>query len=711
MPNQYQVKSGDVLGMIANKYGTTVSRLMRMNEGTIDHPDKIYPGQCLNVPANSESSSFSSAPASSVVDRGDCQEDFVEIIHITGTDELFFLTQSDLTEIEREEKLVCAPIGRLYREIKAGNNDGMCKIDQPGEMVGQAISPLQKTKLEVVSELEEMGVVGTSMQSTPPLTEIKRLKGNKHYTYVRSDKIANHWRSYKMTAQDRKRSAGWMSQKGIDGNKLKEAVESDFGIKFKADLWKLDPDSNLSKSLNQFYDEVSWSVWGDKDAQAKNRNETGFDASAEAQLMRFAAGAEASGEFTPSEGKVHLQAKADAQFSLAQGKASIEQAFPANDYSEIRIYYRVGGWDGKRAYATLGHFQARLTITASGYAGASAMLAANVKVDCSEGVPSIKGIAAGDSDQGVNAEAGAFAGVRGGCELLGALYWTDVLSKQSDWKALCQIGPKVEGAAGIGADVYLKLAFSEKTGKFLLKAHAGLVLGLGASGSFLLEVSAQEMLEMIHFVYNSLLKVDFRYVELFDRQSKAFERYVQVSLFALSRGVEYAVAATELATSGFDYMEREVIAFISAQREGLAKENDVEILAENLIKDIARNEKSVFRHSPPEVKGVVLYKLTYDHWLTPQLFDGTFTKVKAIGEVLKTFQGWRDFNETMLRMNPDGEAEAGVGEINAEKLFKFIGKNRFDYLMFKKTLEARSAIADRPVELDPYSACHNCGIV
>jgi hypothetical protein len=224
-------------------------------------------------------------------------------------------------------------------------------------------------------------------------------------------------------------------------------------------------------------------------------------------------------------------------------------------------------------------------------------------------------------------------------------------------------------------------------------------------------VSAKEVLEMLHFVYNSLLKVDFRYVELFDQQSRAFQRYVQISLFALSKGVEYTVAAAELASSGLEYVEREVIAFISVQREGLSKERDAEMLAENLIADIARKEKSVFRHSPPEAKGIILYKLTYDYWLSPQLIDGTATKVEAIGEVLKTFQGWRDFEETMLRMNPNGVAEAGVNGENGENLFKFIGKSRVDYLMFKKILESRSAIADRPVELDPYSACKNCGIV
>lgn len=707
MPDQYEVKSGDVLGHIARKYDTTVSRLMRMNKGTIDHPDRIFPGQCLNVPSVDESSSFSSAPASSVVSAGECQEDYVEIIHVTGVDKLFFLTQSELTEIEREEELVCAPVKSLYQEIQADEDGGACKTEQPDEMAGQAISSTQQKKQAVVAELESLGVVSANIQSTPPLTEIKRLRGNKHYTYVRSDKIESHWRSYSMTAKDRKRDVGWMNEAGIDAEKLRRAVESDFGIKFKGDLWKLDPKGNLSQSLNQFYQEMSWSVWGDKDSQDSNRSETGFDASAEAQFMRFAAGAEASGEFTPTDGKVHLQAKADAQFNLAQGKVAVEQSFPANDYSEIRIYYRVGGWDGKRTYETLGHFQARLSIAASGYAGASAMLAANINVDCTQGVPTIKGVAAGKADQGINAEAGAFAGVRAGCELLGALYWTDVLSQQSDWKVLCQIGPKVDGAAGVGAEAYLKLGFSEITGKFLLKAHAGLVVGLGASGSFLLEISANEIIEMLHFVYNSLLKVDFRYLELFEGNTSAFDWYVKTSLFALSRGLTAYEAARELANSLdvkqiWDEVGR---FFVGRSREAEGTE-----LAHKVLADIEQGTGSVFRHSPPEVKGPVIDNILYDWWATPELWSGKEEKVDALKKILESFQSWRDFRETMERMNPQGTAEpANYGE-NVERLFDFIDADLAHRRLYLQSLEVATAIPDRPVQLDPHGLCRSCGI-
>ncbi|MGP4846242.1 LysM peptidoglycan-binding domain-containing protein [Marinobacter sp. 1Y8] len=704
MPATYTVKSGDTLSGIAQKKGSSVSRLMSLNP-EIEHPDRIFVGQCLNISANDETH-FSSAPATCVADEAPCAEEYVEIIHVTGTEELIFLTQDELSLIQEEEALVGAPIKKLYDAISSDSGETECRADQPVESEGKFFSPLQEKKQAIVEELEEIGVVSTSMQSVPKLTEIKRLAGNKHYTYVRSDKLKTHRRSYKMTARDRDRKQGWLTDQGIDKEKVKKALESDFGIKFKSDFWKLDPESNLSKSLNRFHEEVSWSVWGSKEAQKKNLDETGFDASADAQFMRFAAGIERSGEFDPKNGKVHLQGKVEAQFSLAEGKASIEQSFPVNNASEIRIYYRKGGWDGERAFETLGNFQARLTITASGFAGASAVVAANVHVDSTKGVPSIKGIAAGDANQGASIDGSVFAGIRGGCELLGALYWTDVLAKQADWKALCQVGPKVEGAAGAGAEGYFKLGFSRKTGKFYLNAHAGLVLGLGASGSFLLEINVNEILEMIHFVYNSLLKVDFRYLEIFDQDTDAFYWYKQLCLFSLSSGYTLAVATTKIIDSGAQVIDE----FVSSQLNGWSKERKSEELAENILTDIAQEESSVFRHSPPEAKGPLFEKLLFDYGLTPQIFDGTRTKVRAIAEMLKTFQSWRDFEETMIRMNPDGSASDVEVDANAERIFRFIGKNHYDYLIFKQLLTKRTAISNRPVQLDPFTACINCGV-
>ncbi len=43
----YTVKSGDTLSAIANKYGTTVSKIAKDNN--ISNPDLIYPGQKLKI--------------------------------------------------------------------------------------------------------------------------------------------------------------------------------------------------------------------------------------------------------------------------------------------------------------------------------------------------------------------------------------------------------------------------------------------------------------------------------------------------------------------------------------------------------------------------------------------------------------------------------------------------------------------------------------
>ncbi len=46
-PNYYTVKSGDSLYTLANRFGTTIDELVRLNE--ISDPSLIYPGQRLKI--------------------------------------------------------------------------------------------------------------------------------------------------------------------------------------------------------------------------------------------------------------------------------------------------------------------------------------------------------------------------------------------------------------------------------------------------------------------------------------------------------------------------------------------------------------------------------------------------------------------------------------------------------------------------------------
>ncbi len=48
--NTYTVESGDSLSKIASKYGIQWKAIWDANRDTLNHPDKIYPGQELKIP-------------------------------------------------------------------------------------------------------------------------------------------------------------------------------------------------------------------------------------------------------------------------------------------------------------------------------------------------------------------------------------------------------------------------------------------------------------------------------------------------------------------------------------------------------------------------------------------------------------------------------------------------------------------------------------
>src|SRR5690554_671573 len=704
MSTEYTVKSGDTLSAIAQRYQTTLSSLLRLNPD-IENPDQIIPGQILRLPAANDAD-FSSCEVGQIAQEPPCAEEIVDVVHVTGSDEFILLTAEELSEWLEEEEFVCGPINGFYKKLDKLNDGDPDSELNAADGEGQILSEVQEEKERLIAELEARSVLTSDMQSMPALTEIKRLAGNRHNTYVRSDKIKNHLRRYSIAARDRARSEGWLTGNGVDPAKLRDAIRSELNIKFNETLWEPDQNGALMATLNKFYEEASWSIWGDAGARQQAIDETGFDASAEAQFMRFAAGLSGSAEFDPEKGLVHVQGRLEGQFALAQGKVGIEQEFPVNNRSEIRVPYRVGGWDGERRVASLGHFQAAIIASLTGFAGASALIAGNVCVSTTDGIPTLKGIAARNSGQSAGMEASVFAGIRGGCEVSGELRWKDVLTEGGDWERLCSIGKKVEAALGVGAEVNVRLLFSEQSGKFYCNVHAGLVMGAGAAGSLILEVETQEILRMLHFVYNALMDVDFRYLELFDQTTSAFEWYQRMSLYALCRGLTAIDAAIEFTTSTTARISELVNSvFVARKREREGAE-----LAQNVVDDIKSKESSVFLHSPPEVKGVVLDNILYDWWLTPDIWSENDIKIQAVIEIVNSFQGWRDFEETVIRMNPEGVAQRAEFNRNFERLFDFIGKNESDQRLFIRGLQGQAAVAGRPVSMHPFDVCRICSI-
>ena len=85
----YTVKKGDTLSGIASKYGTTVSKLVSLNN--IKNPDLIYIGQVLTISKTTDSGSEDTTPESTPANTTST----VTIVHFglqSNTDRTVFVT-------------------------------------------------------------------------------------------------------------------------------------------------------------------------------------------------------------------------------------------------------------------------------------------------------------------------------------------------------------------------------------------------------------------------------------------------------------------------------------------------------------------------------------------------------------------------------------------------------------------------------------------
>ena len=306
---------------------------------------------------------------------------------------------------------------------------------------------------------------------------------------------------------------------------------------------------------------------------------------------------------------------------------------------------------------------------------------------------------------GADGKAEAFAGVRGGCEIKGSLSWTDVLSKNADWKQLCGIGKKVEGAVGVGIEGAFTFGYNTDTGKFLLRAHAGLVIGVGAAGSFELEVDPAATLTMVHFMYEGLRGVDYRKVKLFD--DKGFTGYTNLCLYMLTHKIQQWGTVIE---SGVE-LSKEIKKYFDGLKSDYEKEEKAFELAQNIIESSQQGENSVLLHSPPEVKGKLLNLLIFDPFgIWDNLSSDDEVKRKAIIVILQSIQGEREYNEIMARMNESGRAQNNEINKNSREIFDTLNLVEDQQQKFERRIFNKVPQVGAPVQLDPLGACQACGI-
>jgi hypothetical protein len=673
----YLVKAGDTLSMIARSHNTTVATLMRLNP-QIENADRISPGQSIKLP-DQQTQQRQTRSVGQVADCSQCADKYVDLVH-QANERLFIPLTAEMQRAFQQEE---ARLEQLIAQFYAG-------LEGTAEAV-------REHKTSFIALLEKERVIDEAKPSEPfRLTEIRRLMGNKHYNYVRRDDFwqpVKRHRSYNIKSRDEANRQGWYDPASgkLDRTKLVESIADDLKkpeLKASLTLYEEFTDWCL---LEWQSDPVSWQPVEGMDPITVN---------GEAQAMRFAIGASMSTGFDPIERNAHIAAQASASMSLVEAKGSMSTAWPAEEHTEWKIIYLDD--NGQEQESSLGKFRAKVDLEITGSAGASALLAADVQIDMKNGIPRLKGVGGKryqtTGDGPAKVAASAFAGIRTDGKLEGSIEWQDTLASKPEWNAICSLGVGAGAALGLGGEARLLLKWSPASGKFYFNVHAGLVVGAGASGELGAEVDVGEFVTMLHCVYNALLEVDFRRIESID--GDAFRLLCDFAVHGLVMGSPIQAMITKLGTRAASTIQREIEKLLTEHSNSLEREELAIRTATNLLRDVQQGQASWVRHAPPEVKGRILDIICHDYIATP--FDfytvGANSREQAILTLLESSQSWRDYEETITRINQHGRKKDFAA--NRQRLQSFMRWQQNRKLELIETQLAHTRpVANEPVKI------------
>lgn len=548
-------------------------------------------------------------------------EEIEEILYDTTTKTLYYLNAEDLAQIKADEEFLAQMLVPLKTIQKPNATD---------EEIFEAKSQVQKDISKVLSPISKSG-------KTSELSEIRRLKGKK-FTYVRSDKIKNHWRGYKMDVDDRKRSKLRTDGK-LDLKKLKKelAKSADPNISFK---WKIFDETDIqgfTDWANTFSDEFKYQ-FGDEAYQKDSKRD--FDSSVEAQWMRFAAGANFTNKIEPLKGKIAINAKAETSFAIAEGKAEVKGYIPNAEGFHLKFDMPINREATQHKPVDFGFVLVELNTSLYGFAGASALLDLGVGFDVgTDGKMKLQTAceSAKENEQEAKLAGDLFAGVKGGCDIDSQLKWKNPEENQK-FSLIAKAGYGMSVAAGAGIEG--EFAVGYKAGKLYIKAEAGIVCGVGASGKMVYAVDGKTVYTLCQFVYHQLMKEDYSYVgfvehEAFDMLSAYAVEYVINGVSEINRNLEDW-------WNDFEVGKKEAI---------------------QLANNILSNSSQMLQFTTPEAKGRMLYVLSQTYWTSDEELQE-----QAILKVLSWVQSQREANKVFAAITDNSKQKiaimAGIKKLN-----------------------------------------------
>ena len=251
-----------------------------------------------------------------------------------------------------------AKLDRLYQK----GSDELARYESSQNKLHTHKNSLQQKKNAFYNTMAERVPVEAAVQMpnmrySHQLIEIKRT-GSQGFSYIRRDSLSQFKKNWqKISIADVKRSLK-LTRAGIEGaaKQAAEGLKENVSGKLVFSSWQSTED-NFFNQLNKELFKVSL----DGESVPEDKQLT---ASAEAQLMRFSAGAQFAGEYDPKKGKIHLGGETSAEFSLLKASAESTLLLPSEAGHALKLSYQ--GDSGELKQLHCGVFRTSLVITVQG---------------------------------------------------------------------------------------------------------------------------------------------------------------------------------------------------------------------------------------------------------------------------------------------------------------------------------------------------------
>lgn len=509
----------------------------------------------------------------------------------------------------------------------------------------------------------------------------------KKWTYVRSNQVKSHFRSYQLNDAEQEKHQGNKEKSCLDANnKIDTAkLKKQFATLESSAKWKKEVEIHgvFLKSVNESI-HSSLDEW----AAGLNRNALGIKIEPEFQLMRYFAGAGVEASWNPSKGNVAVRADARAEFVIAEGRFKASCYWPG----QAGLLLKFTGPKTQKIY-DMGLIRCGVELEVFGMAGASASAQLGITVDYTDIVKGRAGMrgrpaAAVTRNQvvdvtkklqdGADVSAGVdlFAGARASGSIKGQLQWNSPEDKQ--FMALCEIGPGGQVQAGAGLTASFKITLVNGKFRFLMAASA--CLGVGAGGKLEFEVNVGKTLEFSKYVAHMLYSVGYEYTELFLQDS--YMLLTNLTVWAVKEGkdIEHAVE---------DYIKNCDMIY-SIFMKSIITDFKKESVRINLMNRVLAAPNKL-DYATPEAKGILLYQLTRHNTesvagaaaisantdakdLKPWAVEFEGRRKRAVSIVCKKARSKAEFRNIMQHMTANGSSSTTTWHDNFIQVKAFLDR-------------------------------------